>query len=186
MFDKTDIEEYQSVTAPDGLRMRVMNTYDKGKVTNISLYKTIMVVAASLVLVISASTFAGMKVGNISIEMNGKALSANPTQIADNGIAMVAAFCESPSEQTNVAMEIDSFLKTVITVTGGEINVFDSETGELLYTGSEYVTKEKVLIDWCVDSADAASFEMNIKNALRSETLSLDYVGAGNWTIYKK
>ena len=151
MFDKTDIEAYQSVKAPGGLKERVMSTYDKGKVTNISLYKTIMVVAASLVLVISASTFAGMKVGNISIEMNGKELSANPTKLTDNGLAMVAAFCDSPSEQTTVAMEIDSFLKTVITVTGGEINVFDSGTGELLYTGNEYETKEKVLIDWCVD-----------------------------------
>lgn len=187
MFDRTDIEEYQSVTAPDGLRERVMNTYDKGKVTNISLYRSIIAVAACLVLVISASTFAGSRVGNISIIMNGKQIPAAPTQIADNnGIAMVAAFMDTPSVQTTVPIEIKALLKTVITVSDGEINVFDAGTGELLYTGNEYEAKGRVLIDWSVDTADAASFVMTLKNALKVETLNLQYDGNNSWTICNK
>ncbi len=204
MFDEKAIESYKQVTAPPELKNRVMKSYQTGhaKSNNIRLYKSLSLVAACLVLVFAVSVFAGRDGGRIPVTMNGTTISETPMAISmagpmtaladgseDTGI-MTASFGRAMQPQVSIPLVLECTSETKIAVSDGEMQVFDVNTGELLFAGSEYIAEGTVSLQWNVEAGESAEegapyLYMTAKG--KTQTLQLQYEETdGVWMIYQK
>ena len=193
MFDKQDINEYQKIKAPIQLKARIKascyqnnDNFIKRLFRFIGLKQLALAAVACMVLVISFSAFRQWNSPDFSVMINGNEVNHEVMEIPDSGIA-VAAFSERMVSSTNVPMEINVDGKTRIYVLSGNLQVFNPVTGELLYTGNEYETKEDVMISWNVNGETKAGYEMYVKSRGRTEKYILTYNYAnGKWVICKE
>lgn len=223
MFDKTAIEEYKQVAAPANLKERVMKTYQTGnaKKSNIRMYKTFSLVAACLVLVFAASFFVSRDGNRISVSIYGSQVSEQPMTIsmavpmnaavddatandatandatANEGI-MMASFGRTIQPQMNIPLTVEVSSESKIAVSGGEMQIFDAATGELLFTGMEYTAKGTVSVEWWVEASEPEAALDNtssmgdtpymcISAGKKVCTLQLEYDETdGVWMIYQK
>lgn len=204
MFDEKAIESYKQVTAPPELKNRVMKSYQTGhaKSNNIRLYRSLSLVAACLVLVFAVSVFAGRDGGRIPVTMNGTTISETPMAIStvgpmtaladgseDTGI-MTASFGRAMQPQVSIPLVVECTSETKIAVSDGEMQVFDVNTGELLFAGSEYIAEGTVSLWWNVEAEESAEegapyLHMTAKG--KTQTLQLQYEETdGVWMIYQK
>ena len=192
MFDEKDINEYQKIKAPMQLKARIKaagyqdNEYFFKRLFRFTGTKQLaLAVMACMVLIVSFSALKQWNSPNISVLINGNTVSYDMVEIPDSGIA-VAAFSERAVSSTNVPMDINVDRKTNIHVLGGVMQVYNPVTGELLYTGIEYETKENVMVSWEVSGEAVAAYEMYVESKGKTEKYILSYNYAnGKWVICK-
>lgn len=190
MFEKKVIEAYRQVKAPVELKERVMESYQTKptNVTNLRLYKTLLVIAACLVLVFSGTAFGNR--GNVSVLFNGEVLSGQPVAVsefgsaASQGVAMASLERSAPVDMC-IPLEVETWQDTTLTVSDGEMQVFASDTGELLFAGTEYTTSGKVSVEWYVETGKEAY--MSVVSAGKELFIQLEYSEAEDmWMISQK
>lgn len=125
--------------------------------------------------------------GEPTIRVFGQKLTAQPVTVgqADPGAAIRAYSPEAMTVFT-VPMEIGVRGHTEISVSGGNMQVFDSEGISLLYEGEAFGTEDDVRIFWTVVNNEAAArFEMFVEDEKTAYTVSLTCDGGREWKIRK-
>lgn len=211
MFDETAIAQYKEVAAPVSLKERVMKNTQTGnaKKSNIRLYRTLSLAAACLVLVFAASVFTGRTGSGISVTINGSQLTEEPMVLSqampmensqeENAGIMTASFSRAAQPVISIPLTVEVSSKSKIAVYGGEMQIFDANTGELLFAGTEYTAEGTVSIAWNVETGEPATAAMedvssmsdvpymSISAGKQTRILQLEYEETdGVWTIYQK
>ncbi len=187
MFNKEDIEKYQSIAPSEDLKKRVMATYEQGKETkkHSSLYKQISLIAACIVLVIVGAVFVRTESAEIKLYTNGEIVSENSVNLDGYGVGLASQ--RSVSENVVVInLETTAFLKSEIKVSQGEISIFDKKTGEMLSSGETCSVKGQVLIQWVVEKEKVNKAEIKISNALNEDAFEIEYNDKTQQKIIKK
>lgn len=214
MFDETAITQYKQVAAPAELKERVMKNTQTGnaKKSNIRLYKTLSLAAACLVLVFAVPLFTGRTGSRISVTINGSQVTEEPMVLSqampmaisqeeavENEGIMMASFGRAMQPVMSIPLTVEVSSESKIAVSGGEMQIFDATTGELLYAGTEYTAESTVSIAWNVETGeqttaamdDASSMSdvpyMSISTGKQTRILQLEYEETdGVWMIYQK
>ena len=176
MFNKEDIEKYQSIAPSEELKMRVMATYEQKKncKKHNTLYKQISLIAACFVLVIVGAVFVRTESAEIKLYANGEIVSENAVNLNEYGVGLASE--RSVSENVIIInLETTAFLKSEIKVSQGEVSVFDKKTGALLSSGDACSVKGKVSIQWVVEKDEVNKAEIEISNALNENVFEIEY-----------
>lgn len=191
MFDKKDIDSYRSISAPNELRERVMtyfkeesNAKTAKKYRIPEIYKfSAMAVCMLLVLVIGILFYSNNN-SKLSVWVNGEKLTSEAITISssDDGIAPANARAMLGFD---IPIEFDIKRQTEISVSGGMMQVFDEETGELIALETTFFTDKSVKIVWEISTADInAAYEMYVSDAKDSYTITPKYDHSANcWKI---
>lgn len=217
MFEKSTIEAYRQVTAPAGLKARVVSNDSIGnaKVAAKRLYKTLSVMAACLVLIFSAAAFENRN--HVSVLFGGEKLTGEPVVLSaandENDVMMLGL--EKPSGErtvsakTCISLELEASQEMTISVSAGELAVFDAETGESLSGGTayqqmaeqvselntesaensasdeSYTVSGRVLLDWYVENGQEAKLHIISGNKESNICLCYDKTD-GAWVIFQE
>lgn len=125
--------------------------------------------------------------GESTIRVCGQKLTAQSVTVghADPGAA-VRAYSLEPVTAFTVPMEIEVRGHTEISVSGGNLQIFDSEGSSLLYEGEAFSTEEDVRVFWTVETDGTATrFEMTVEGGKTADTMILTYDESGEWKIRK-
>ncbi len=187
MFNKSDIEKYQSIAPSDDLKKRVMATYEQNKETkkHNTFYKQFTLIAACVVLVIVGSVFAETQAEEIRLYANGEVISENPVSLDEYGIGLASARSVS-DEILIINLETWAFFESEITVSQGEIKVFDKKTSELLSVGDSCSVKGQVSIQWVVEKEKVNKAEIKISNPYNEDVFDFEYRPETQEKIIKK
>lgn len=172
----------RAITGIDEDLIRDAHTVHKAKVIP---WKTLGALAAGLVLIVSAAFL--LRPGEPTIRVCGQKLTAQSVTVGqENQAAMVRAYSLEPLTTFTVPMEIEVRGHTVISVSDGKLQVFDSEGSSLLYEGVTFSTEEDVRVFWTVETkGTAARFEMSVEDEKTAYTVSLTCDGGREWKIRK-
>lgn len=170
MIDENLKNQYKSIKAPEGLKVRVMAECGNVQVKKSKkpVYKYVQVIAACLVVCFFMG-FVGMGMTSSTVYLDGKVYMGEEItlqQSASNPAIQRAAI------NSNQVIEIDAKIQTRISLSTGEFTLVNSETGETIYSGNEYSVKGKVIIQ--VSLAQGESAELKLENILSSRTISLE------------
>ena len=103
---------------------------------------------------------------------------------AAQGVAMASLERSMPVTMC-VPLEIETTQEATITAFAGEMQIFSSDTGELLFTGTEYLASDTVSVEWYVESEQEASF--CIASEKTEYVVRLAYDEANDtWTIVQE
>ena len=153
--------------------------------TKVIPWKKLGALAAGLVLIVSAA-FLFRPGGEPTIRVSGQELTAQPVTVEQaNPAAVIRAYSLEPVDVFTVPLEIGVRGHTVISVSSGNMQVFDSEGSSLLYEGEAFGTEDDVRIFWTVENdGSAARFEMSVESGKTAYTVILTRDG-GDWKIRK-
>ena len=187
MFNKEDIEKYQSIAPSEELKMRVMATYEQGEKCkkHNTLYKQISLLAACFVLVIVGAVFIRTESAEIKLFANGEVVSENSVDLNEYGVGLASE--RSVSENVVIInLETTAFLKSEIKVSQGEISVFDKKNGEFIFAGDNCSVKGRVVIQWVVEKDEVNKAEIKISNAVNENVFEIEYNDATEQKKIKK
>lgn len=176
MFNKEDVEKYQSIAPSEDLKKRVMATYEqKIEPEKHSLvYKQISLIAACLVLVIVGAVFVRTESAKVRLYANGEKIAEEAIVLDEYGIGLASE--RSVSEDVVIFnLETTAFLKSEIKVSQGEISVFDKKTGVALSSGETCSVNGQVSIQWVVEKEKVNKAEIKISNAFNEEVFEIEY-----------
>lgn len=218
MFEKSTIEAYRQVKAPDGLKERVVsNASAENADANIKrLYKTLSLMAACLVLIFSVAAFGNQN--RVSIMYDGEKLTGSPVSVisghsGEAGIVLLGLEAEKEAEvkgrgiskEICIPLELHADKEMTISVSAGELVVFDAETGESLSGGTAYQQMDAgyaesaensasdegytvsgtVMLDWYVESGQEAKLYLTSGN--KEITICLCYDESEEaWVIFQE
>ena len=187
MFNKDDIEKYQSIAPSEDLKKRVMATYEqeKGTKKHNTLYKQFSLIAACVVLVIVGAVFVRTEPAEVKLYANGEMVAENSVVLDEYGVGLASE--RSVSEDVVIInLETTAFLKSEIKVYQGEIIVFDKKTGEVISSGDACSVNGQVSIQWVVEKEKVNKAEIKISNAFNEEVFEIEYNDKTEQKIIKK
>ena len=176
MFNKDDIEKYQSIAPSEDLKKRVMATYEqeKGTKKHNTLYNQISLIAACVVLVIVGAVFVRTEPAEVKLYANGEMVAENSVVLDEYGVGLASE--RSVSEDVVIInLETTAFLKSEIKVYQGEIIVFDKKTGEVVSSGDACSVNGQVSIQWVVEKEKVNKAEIKISNAFNEDVFEIEY-----------
>ena len=190
MFDKKVVDAYQNIKAPDELKEKVLSSCTASKARErkslMKNMKLLSSLAACLILAVAFSVFAMRSSGGVSVSVRGRALASEPVELSELNISP-ALYSAEPRAfyEADVPVEVRVTGKTRISVSDGTMQISDADTGEVLFTGSEFTTEKDVLIHWIVNNvAQTEQFEMLIESHKEDFVLILSYdENTVRWTI---
>ncbi len=186
MFDPKEIEAYRNISAPEGLREKILScdTAVVQKRNRAVFLKQISTIAACFVLVAVLTVFAARDLGDFSVSIasgeipQGRTVAYEPDSSAEQALSVTR-----DPEETIISLTLDG--NAELSVSDGTLHVVDSETNEILYTGTAYSARGETLVYWTVRADETADcFEMTVKGAFKTETIILSYSESdGEWTL---
>lgn len=182
MFDKKDVEEYRSITPSKELKERVLAMYDNNAKAKVkpAFYKQLALIAACIVIVVAASGFAVADMSKIDLYTNGELISQSPVALTDNANGLVPARSASVDDIV-IQLEAKAFFESEISVSQGELSVFDAETGDLLACGEKCTVKGNVSVRWNMETNNTSPAEMTVSNIFSQKVFVVE---ADNVTGY--
>jgi len=116
----------------------------------------------------------GENTDNVSFSISDRARSSL-IELSDNGISHLA-----------VPITISANGKITISVSGGELQIYDGEAFVLLCQGNLYETDEDFSAVWLLNSGESENFEILAENKNAIIKISLEHEGdSGNWFVEK-
>lgn len=179
MFDKPTVEAYKKLTAPASLKDKVMSLSETQNTSKRPIFAATSVAAAVLVLV--ALTLALVHpADDVIISYNGSELTGSTVTIAEeqSDIALYARIV--PPAVVTLSVEADKAVS--ISVTNGELLVFDDCQNEPVASGTDCVVQGNVRVEWSVVIASDSSESMTIGE----RQLMLSRSGDGIVTLSEK
>ncbi len=186
MFDPKKISAYRSISAPDGLRDKVLSScanVTPQKKSPMSYMKWASSLAASLVLVVLLTVFAANEYGSFSVSTGGGELPrersvAYVPDEASQGISLL-----SESGEAVISLAIDG--RVTLSVSEGTLYVVSPDGEEILFEGTEYDAEGETSVHWSVPTDDTTkTFEMTARGAFKTEKFLLAFdESALTWTI---
>ncbi|MBE5928827.1 MAG: hypothetical protein E7267_05595 [Lachnospiraceae bacterium] len=143
MFDKEHIEAYQQIKAPDSIRERLSEREEKNAKSGFD-FSRLRSYAACLVMVILAGfiIYTGY---TPSMNIDTAVLSDGKMLLSQNGVSAASARSIQPADSYHI--ELDAKDGADIAISCGQLYVWDTETGELLFCGREYSAKGNVALN---------------------------------------
>ncbi len=186
MFDPKEISAYRSISAPDGLRDKVLSScanVTPRKKSPMSYMKWVSSLAASLVLVALLTVFAANEFGSFSVstgdgELPRERSVAYVPDEASQGISLL-----SESGEVVISLAVDG--NVTLSVSEGTLYIVSPDGEEILFEGPEYDAEGKTSVYWSVPTDDAAkTFEMTARGTFKTEKLLLAFDESQmKWTI---
>lgn len=181
MFDEKMKQDYKAVTAPEELKATLMKEFSshsfQRRKTNYRFFKyAIGVMACSIVLLIAGIIGLRQSTDRVKINILGNTVSDEP---------MVARFVEDETKNIIIPMWVDAERKTTIKASAGTLQVYDSETKELVGEGSTWKGKGSVLIQWEINGENVADYELTVKEHGRDVIYNLQCEN-DEWSLVKK
>ena len=160
MLDEKYIKAYNSIKADKCLKEKILARADenfrpKKRHTKSLGYKSVTYIAAACaIMFIGLGIFAMQLSGNIHTELlyKGDVISAEPTQLEESG-TMTVSFGAKHITANGLPLEIKADKETKISVSDGELQIFDHKSDELLFVGTDFTTNENVVLFWNLASA---------------------------------
>ncbi|MBQ8474096.1 MAG: hypothetical protein IJ499_00340 [Clostridia bacterium] len=174
MLDERYIEAYKSVKAGDELKNRIIaqaeETCLRGSKTKGSFIKsfTAYAAAACAVLIVGVGIFAHShtKSEPVSVYYSGVAIREEAVTIVERG-AQAVSFGTKSVTTSGLPLEIKVSDTAKISVTDGEMQIFDKDTDELLFIGTDFTADKTVIVYW--NLADATETEPSLIVGLKNE-----------------
>ncbi len=148
MFHKKEIELYQSITAPDSLKQRVVDTSSKPAPRPWYAKRIPLVTAASLVLLLWAVYLTTLSSPNMVLLAEGKKIGTTPIELSYQYPAAKANNLYMDDNSFSTMLKIDVSGNTTITVSGGTI--YDTENSN--YAGKSITIAKDTSLCWTVDN----------------------------------
>ena len=189
MFDKKDMQAYQSIVVPSGLKHRIERDYaekqSKPRVIGGSrLTRFALPMAACLVLLCTVL----MYLPNIGAPV---ALSYDGVNVTEQGVALVSgvartgAVTYSDSTLVDVTLTVDAKKACLVSVSAGALALLDSDA--MLSANEEKEIKGECDILWTLDEDSVEPFELYLRTDDETVTYVLSYdENAGGYVIYQK
>lgn len=141
--------------------------------------------AACLVLVVSAALLLRPD-RELVIRVSGQKLTGQPLELGrQEEFPGARGYSMNPAVSFTVPMEAELRGDTGISVLSGTMQVFDKQSGRLLYEGDSFSAEKDVLILWTVEAVgNEARFELRLEGAKAGNTVVLTYRNGGEWRIH--
>ncbi len=164
MLDEKHIKAYNNIKADKYLKEKILARADenfrpkKRHAKGFSYKSVTYIAAACAIMFIGLGIFAMQLSGNIHTELiyKGDVISAEPTLLEENG-TMTVSFGAKHITASGLPLEIKAAKETKISVSDGELQIFDYKSDELLFVGTDFTTKEDVVLFWNLASATGKS-----------------------------
>ncbi len=155
MLEANYIKAYKSITATEALKERIKDQAEKTfrdekDISKLILRKaTAISVAACAVLALGIGIIA-MQLngsGRVDVLYNGQVITEKANEIKESG-ARAVTFGRESLTTSGLPLEIKTEVVTKISVTVGELHIFDESDNDLLFIGTNFTTSENVLVFW--------------------------------------
>ncbi len=188
MIDPKQVEAYRQLKAPDTLKQRVMESAEM-RTEPLKLkprwFKTLGGVAC-LVIVCVAAFFAMRPTSETEVLYEGEPLSAQPVTIAPAMTAKAVPFGEKMVTPVGVPLEINLSTETKISVSAGELQVYEAGTGELLFVGTDLTADRDLTVRWDLSGVENASTELSLTDENHQAVYAITLDANGDAVIYQK
>lgn len=177
MLDKKYTDAYKSVRASESLKEKILlqaeENLRKRRPGSAVRYGVRIACAACFALMIGIGIFAMYSGRSVHTEVmyNSEPIGVNAAIIRENS-ARAFSFGEESVNAGGLPLEIRTASCTKISVTDGELLVFDGDYEELLFVGTNFTTDGSVLLYW--DLSDGSLKEPGL--IIDSENEHLEYV----------
>ncbi|MBR6651484.1 MAG: hypothetical protein IKL36_08780 [Clostridia bacterium] len=160
MLDDKYVKAYKSIKTTDALKERIKDQADvtfrneKGR-SNLILRKiTAVSVAACAALAIGIGTFTTFfgPSGRVEVLYNDSVITEKANNIKESG-AKAVSFGRESLTTSGLPLEIKTDVVTKVSVTEGELYIFDESYDELLFIGTNFTTSKDVLVYWNLSGA---------------------------------
>ncbi len=149
MFHEKEITLYQSITAPDSLKQRVVNTSKKPAPRPWYAKRIPLVTSvASLVILLSAVYLMTLSSPNMVLLAEGNKIGTTPMELSYHSPAAKANNLYMDDNSFFTMLKIDVTGNTTITVSGGTI--YDTENSN--YAGKSITVAKDTSLCWTVDN----------------------------------
>ena len=161
MLDEKYQKAYHSIKANSDLKEKILLRAEENFRDNVRTrprFKAIYYAAACAVIVMGILMFA-MQISRISdteLLYGGQVISATPTALEES-TAVAVSFGAKNLTAEGLPLEISAKGETKISVTDGELQIFDKKRNELLFIGTDFTTSETVVLFWNLSSATNTS-----------------------------
>ncbi len=155
MLDEKYVKAYKSVKATDALKERIKDQaertfpYEKDNSKLILRKITAVSVAAcaALVIGIGALTSQLSQSGRVEVLYNDQVITEKANEIKESG-ARAVNFGRESLTTSGLPLEIRTDVVAKISVTAGELHIFDETYDDLLFIGTNFTTSDDVLVFW--------------------------------------
>lgn len=168
MLDAKYIEAYNSIKATDALKERIKDqaerTFREEKDNSRLILRKITAVSvaacAALAIGIGALTSQLSHSGRVEVLYNDQVITEKANEIKESG-ARAVSFGRESLTTSGLPFEIKTDVVAKISVTAGELQIFDETYDDLLFIGTNFTTSDDVLVFWNL-SGEAGSDPMLI------------------------
>lgn len=189
MFNQKEIDTYQSISAPDSLRTKVLSlTGTQSKKNDFSLgFRVPWSFATCLVLVIAVCITANLR--DTSIVISGTPIVAKHTILIEPEYDVVPIRMQHSKEELTesvaFSIQLDFPTETTISVSSGEMQILLTDP---VSSSTTLTVNNKTTVIWYVTPNDSdIAFVMTLTSDSKSETLTLDYdKNTQSWTISRQ
>ena len=155
MLDKKYIEAYKSIRADDAMNEKILKHADKAcqeekRASMLSRSKiAVSAIAACAALLIGLGAFSAIigRTGQVEVLYNGQVITARAEKLKESG-AKAVSFGRESVTASGIPLEIRTDSVARVSVTWGELQIFDESYDDLLFVGTNFTTEEDVLMYW--------------------------------------
>ena len=178
MFNNEDIKAYREISAPEGLRERIMASARQEKKKPIILSAPMRSIAAiAACFVFAVLVMIPMLSGNtVQVYFDGEKIGTEGISLAaeNNGVMPI----EARAMGLDVSLTLDADRECFVQVSEGRVGDV-----RMSYMGSEANVPGDAELRWIIDLPDTEmTYFMTVETEDESFTLSLEY-GEGGWEI---
>lgn len=174
MFSEEQIKQYRNITAPQEMRDRVLNSTKKQRKAKPAKIYEFAGFAACLAVIVAVSLVLG-SFGGTTVAINGQVLTDKPA------VLPVTAAAASARVASGITLNADLGSSSTITVSEGQVYVFDSKTGLQL---DRHTFNKEVTIIWDILPTDTeTSYTLTIENSRGVTEVSLLFNETAGWQI---
>ncbi len=188
MIDPKQVDAYRQIKAPDTLKQRVMESAElraKPITLNRQWQKALGGVAC-LVIVCIAAFFMMRPTPGAEVLYEGEPLSAEVISITPAMAAKAVPFGEKMVTPIGIPLEIKLSRETKISVSGGELQVYDPESGELLFVGTDLTAAKNMQVRWDLSGVENEILELSLNGDRHKAVYVLALNPDGTAVIYQK
>lgn len=182
MFDDSQRRVYHRITPSPDLKKRIMQMQQKPSVTSPPIWCKAALVTAACFVVIFITVFSFVRQPHFLIEMDGIALSENPTTVATQNILYqpntrtISLYQSETAAVDAVPLHITAKSPTTVSVSGGFLLCADANTEQILQKGTDCTIDKTTTVYWAIaDCLQEQSYTMTIKEKDTVFVLSLQF-----------
>ncbi len=172
-------ESYKSITVGDELKGRILfqakeNFQRKSRERIVVARKTAVAIAACLAIVFGVGVSIGASgFQKTQVFYNGDMIRRREACVTEASARSYNAACQLEAN-SGVPLEIKTDVGAKVSVSDGEILVYDSNYDNLVFIGNDYITDRSVLLFWNLSEATEKDPVLTVENDYEMSKYSLN------------